>query len=153
MSNLHSASSKLLYANAPYNTLRGILTRLHLEVYKLFKGNFADARISFLIKARQEHRELRSLLVTENCAVSSYLRFCVCASGTFVFIVINLGVCAIALFTRVFRLQTRLFVSLFCLCRLRVLPENGLLFLSLVKSTHLVKAYKKTQEIVANYSF
>ena len=43
--------------------------------------------------------------------------------------------------------------SLFCLCRLRVLPENGLLFLSLVKSTHLVKAYKKTQEIVVSYSF
>ena len=39
------------------------------------------------------------------------------------------------------------------LCRLRVLPENGLLFLSLVKSTHLVKAYKKTQEIVVSYSF
>ena len=45
------------------------------------------------------------------------------------------------------------FFSLFCLCRLRVLPENGLLFLSLVKSTHLVKAYKKTQEIVVSYSF
>ena len=57
------------------------------------------------------------------------------------------------LFTRVFRLQMRLFFSLFCLCRLRVLPENGLLFLSLVKSTHLVKAYKKTQEIVVSYSF
>lgn len=34
---------------------------------------------------------------------------------------------------------------------LRVLPENGLLFLSLIKSTHLVKAYKKTQEIVDGY--
>ena len=71
---------------------------MHLEVYILFKGNFADARISFLIKARQQHRELRSLPVTENCAVSSYLRFCVCASGTFVFIVINLGVCVCVFF-------------------------------------------------------
>ena len=78
--------------------MRGTLTRLHLEVYILFKGNFADARISFLIKARQQHRELRSLPVTENCAVSSYLRFCVCASGTFVFIVINLGVCVCVFF-------------------------------------------------------
>ena len=57
-----------------------------------------------------------------------------------------------ALFTRVFRLQTHLFFFLFGLCRLRVLPENGLLFLSLIKSTHLVKAYKKTQEIAVNYS-
>ncbi|XP_015753163.1 PREDICTED: uncharacterized protein C05D11.1-like [Acropora digitifera] len=31
---------------------------------------------------------------------------------------------------------------------MRVNPENGLLYLQLIKSTHLVKAYKKTQEIV-----
>ena len=65
MLHLHIASSKLLCSNAPHNTLRGTLTRLHLEVYKFFKGNFADARISFLIKARQKHRELRSLPVTK----------------------------------------------------------------------------------------
>ena len=56
--------------------------------------------LSFLFKARQEHRELRSLLVTKkNCAVSSYLRFCVCASGTFVFVVISLGVCMCVFFS------------------------------------------------------
>ncbi|XP_015753164.1 PREDICTED: uncharacterized protein C3H1.02c-like [Acropora digitifera] len=31
---------------------------------------------------------------------------------------------------------------------MRVNPENGLLYLQLIKSSHLVKAYKKTQEIV-----
>ena len=35
-------------------------------------------------------------------------------------------------------------------CRMRVYPENGLLYLLLIKSTHLVKAYKKTQEIVVS---
>ena len=93
MLHLHSASSKLLCSNALYNTSRGALTRLHWELYKLFKENFADVRISFLTKARQEHRELRSLLVTKNYVTPSYLRFCVCASETFVFIVISLGVC------------------------------------------------------------
>ena len=34
--------------------------------------------------------------------------------------------------------------------RMRVNPENGLLYLQLIKSTHLVKAYKKTQEIVVS---
>jgi len=34
---------------------------------------------------------------------------------------------------------------------MRVYPENGLLYLLLIKSTHLVKAYKKTQEIVDGY--
>ncbi|KAL9988958.1 hypothetical protein ACROYT_G003456 [Oculina patagonica] len=34
---------------------------------------------------------------------------------------------------------------------MRVMPENGLLYLYLIKSTHLVKAYKKTQEIVDGY--
>ena len=33
---------------------------------------------------------------------------------------------------------------------MRVNPENGLLYLLLIKSTHLVKAYKKTQEIVVS---
>lgn len=34
--------------------------------------------------------------------------------------------------------------------RMRAYPENGLLYLYLIKSTHLVKAYKKTQEIVVS---
>ena len=33
---------------------------------------------------------------------------------------------------------------------MRAYPENGLLYLYLIKSTHLVKAYKKTQEIVVS---
>ena len=47
-------------------------------------------------------------------------------------------------------LMMALIVSLFVVCRMRINPENGLLYLLLVKSTHLVKAYKKTKEIVVS---
>ena len=40
--------------------------------------------------------------------------------------------------------------SFLFICRMRINPENGLLYLLLVKSTHLFKAYKKTKEIVVS---
>ena len=41
-------------------------------------------------------------------------------------------------------------ISFRSVCRMRINPENGLLYLLLVKSTHLFKAYKKTKEIVVS---
>ena len=100
MLQLPIASSKLPCSNALYNVkFAGDLNQIALRSLKALKGNFADARISFSIKARQQHWELRSLLVKKNYAMSSYLLFCVCASGTFVFIVISLGVCVCGFFS------------------------------------------------------
>ena len=76
MLQLPIASSKLPCSNALYNVkFAGDLNQIALRSLKALKGNFADARISFSIKARQQHWELRSLLVKKNYAMSSYLLF------------------------------------------------------------------------------
>ena len=90
MLHLRSAWSKLLCPNALYNVnfcggpwpdcIEKITNSLK-EILQMPAFLF----FFFSIKARQEHREPRSLLVTK--IVFTYLCFCVCASGTFACIV------------------------------------------------------------------
>ena len=78
MFHFHIASSKLLCSKALHNVLQGTLIRMHLEVYKLFKGNFADALISFQGKTRTPGATLPTCYQKKLCRVFLFAFLCLC---------------------------------------------------------------------------